>query len=243
MCEFFSCVSDGTGKMFYFDAEMRRKIINGETPYQDTDSHTSIAHYHGVRGRDEDTLNKYEYNMLTGKFKVDKLNSTDDSAAVEEFCRNMDWTTIAPELIVKPIIHPFQIDAGEVNEEIVALARKWANVRANVRASVRDSVWDSEGAGVWASVCDSVWDSLWDILWNRVWDSVWDSVWAYIGSFFRLDKWKYVSHEPGSYPFQAAVGLWERGFVPAFDGKTWRLHAGPAAAVVYEWKQEAISEK
>jgi hypothetical protein len=28
--------------------------------------------------------------------------------------------------------------------------------------------------------------------------------------------------------------LWESGFVPSFDGKTWRLHAGKNAKIVYE---------
>jgi hypothetical protein len=106
-----------------------------------------------------------------------------------------------------------------------------------------DSVWGL----VWVSVVDSVWDSVrglvrglvWDSVGNSVWDlvraSVVDSVWAYVGSLFpNIVKWEYTEHDIGEYPFQSAVDLWYSGFVPSFDGKTWRLHAGKNAKVVYE---------
>jgi hypothetical protein len=101
-----------------------------------------------------------------------------------------------------------------------------------VRASVRDSVGASAGDSVRASVRASVWDS--------VWGSVWDSVWAYAGSFFILPAWKYVKHPRGKYPFAPCVQLWELGLVPSFDGKTWRLHAGPNAAIVFEITAEEL---
>ena len=75
------------------------------------------------------------------------------------------------------------------------------------------------GASVGASVRDSVGDS------------VGDSVWAYVGDIFSpvVPAW-----QDGRYPFASAVNLWRQGFVPSFDGKRWRLHAGPKAAVVHE---------
>ena len=212
MCEFFSCVSDGKGTVYYFDAEMRRKIIAGETEYQDTDSHTSIAHWYGFRGRDEDSLNKYEYNPLTGKFTIDQLNTTDDSERVKTFCKALDFSTIVPRLVIKPIVYPLHdIVAGDVREAEIGLLKTWASVGDSVRTSVWDSVGDSVRA------------------------SVWTSVWAYISSFFIIEKWKYIDHEPGQNPFQPCINLWERGLVPSFDGQTWRLHAGPSAKIVYEW--------
>jgi len=77
--------------------------------------------------------------------------------------------------------------------------------------------WASVWARVWARVGDSVGDS--------VWDSVGDSVWAYFGSLFPI--WD------GAYRFQPAVDLWRAGLTPSFDGKTWRLHAGPNGQIVY----------
>jgi hypothetical protein len=102
--------------------------------------------------------------------------------------------------------------------------------------SVGDSVWDSVWASVWASVGDSVGASVGDSVGDSVWDSVGDSVWAYIGSLFlNIERWKYITHEPGTYPFAPAANLWRMGLVPSFDGKVWRLHAGPDGKEV--WKE------
>ncbi|MBX8640743.1 MAG: hypothetical protein KIS29_10450 [Thermoplasmata archaeon] len=136
----------------------------------------------------------------------------------------------------------------------------WASVGASVGASVRDSVWDS----VWASVRDSVWDSVWasvgasvrdsvgasvrDSVWasvrasvrDSVWDSVWASVGAYCGSLFpEVKKWKYIDHEDGKYPFQPAVDLWKRGFIPVKLNGKWKLYhpvKGKPAICVYDGK-------
>ena len=222
MCEFFSCVSDGNGKVFYFDHDVRRKIIKRELDYDDTDSHTSIADYFEFKGEKEDTLNKFEYNPLTKAFRID---TKDDSAKVRSFCKSLDFSRIVPELAIKPILNPFkniQRNTDKVTFNEIELLKKWASVRASVWASVR--------ASVWASVRASVWDSVWD----SVWASVWDSVWGYVSSFFLLEAWKGVKHEKGENPFQSCIDLWEAGIVPSFDGKIWRLHAGKNAKIVWE---------
>ena len=227
MCEFFSCVSDGKGKVYYFDALIRAKILAGELSYSQ-DSHTSIADYYGYKGAKEDTLNKYEYNPITKLFQVDRLNTTDDSKQVELFCNKLDFATVVPELRIKTIFHPFRDrERKRVTSKNKAQLKQWASVRDSVRASVRDSVWDS----VRASVRDSVWDS--------VGDSVWASVWAYISSFFSLKKWKYIDHPKGENPFQPCIDLWESGLVPSFDGKTWRLH-GVRGRILYEVAKEDL---
>jgi hypothetical protein len=75
----------------------------------------------------------------------------------------------------------------------------------------------------WASVRASVRAS--------VWASVGDSVWAYISTFFDI---------PYKYDFSSTVRLWERGLVPSFDGKTWRLHGGKNAKVLYAESKEGV---
>ena len=70
---------------------------------------------------------------------------------------------------------------------------------------------------------------------------LWDSVWAYIGSLFLgIETWKYNEHEKGKYPFQPAVELWKRGFIPVkVDGK-WKLYhprKDKPAVCVYEGVQ------
>lgn len=69
------------------------------------------------------------------------------------------------------------------------------------------------------------WDSVGDSVRDSVGDSAGGSVGGYISSFFAI-KYK--------YDFSPAISLWERGFVPSFDGKTWRLHSAPDGRVVYE---------
>ena len=60
--------------------------------------------------------------------------------------------------------------------------------------------------------------------WASVGDSVRDSVGAYTSSYFNIKQWEYVEHKKGANPFQPAIDLWERGLIPSFDGKLWRLH-------------------
>jgi hypothetical protein len=243
MCNFFSVVSNGDGKPLYFDYEIRKKILKKELPYENPDSHTSTADYYGFKGKKEDKLNKYEFNPITGEFVIDQLNNPiDDSKEIEKFCRNLDFKTIVPELIVHPIINPFEDKhKTKVDETDLELLRKWASIRDSVWASVWASVWDSVRASVWDSVLDSVWfsvrasvrDSVRASVWASVRDSVWDSVRAYISSFFNLQEWKYIKHEPGENPFQPGIDLWNRGLVPSFDGKTWRLH-GKDGMIIWE---------
>ena len=70
--------------------------------------------------------------------------------------------------------------------------------------------------------------------WASVGASVWASVGAYTSSFFTI---KYVCD------VSSAVRLWEAGLVPSYDGKTWRLHGGKSAKVLYEWTPGGRKEK
>ena len=120
-----------------------------------------------------------------------------------------------------------------------------ASVGDSVEDSVRDSVWDSVGASVRDSVGDSVRDSVgYSVrasvrasVGYSVRASVWDSVWAYTGTLFLLPRgtWKYTENiKTDDYPFLPLVKLWEQGLVPSFDGKTWRLHGGENAKILWE---------
>ena len=145
-------------------------------------------------------------------------------------------------------IHPFKVEPMPL-EDAKKLLQEWKKVMGSVfdlvrgsvfdlvRDSVMDLVWDSVMDSVRASVMDLVRDSVMDLVWDSVrasvmdsvWDSVmgsvFDSVWAYISSLFpNIKKWKYVNNEDGVNPFQSCIDLWKGGYVPSFDGKTWRLH-------------------
>ena len=113
MCQFFSFVTNGRGKYMYMDWPLRQKCLSGELDY-DPDSHTSIADLHGFKGAKEDKLNKYEFNPLTGKFRVDQLNTRDDSAAAEKWVRKLDFSKVIPQLSIKKIVHPFCVSGSRL---------------------------------------------------------------------------------------------------------------------------------
>ena len=222
MCEFFSFVSDPVqNKFLYFDWDLRQKALFNDLTNYEPDSHTSIAHYFGYTAKEEDKLNKYEYNPLTDVFKVDQINGLNDSVKAKVWVKSLDFTKVVKPLIVKPIVHPFELSPPEITPEILSLLMSWDSVWDSVWDSIRNSVW----ASVWASVRASVRDSVWASVRDSVWDSVRDSVWAYASSFFDID---------GRYDFSSSIKLWEMGLVPGFDGEVWRLHGGPDAEVLWQ---------
>ncbi len=124
-------------------------------------------------------------------------------------------------------IHPFKIATKPISDEQIGLLQNW------------DSIGDSIGASIRASIRASIWDSIW----YSIGASIWDSIGAYIGSLFpNVKTWKYIKHKKGEYPFQPAVDLWKQGFVPSFDKKTWRLHAGLKGLIVFEIGREALTK-
>ena len=215
MCNFFSFLTTDKGGYLYLNAEQRKKM-----GFERTDSHSKIAavYYEKNKGN---TINAYEYDPLTKDLVLDSKLFEEDLSNVKDWCLKLDFKTIVPELIIKPIINPFEINCKEVTQQDIDNLNKWDSVVARVRASVLDSVLDSVGDWVWASVRDSVWDSVG----ASVRGGVRDSAIAYTLSFFNLDgKWQGFENVKGN-PFQSCIDLWEKGLVPSFDGKIWRLHS------------------
>jgi len=110
-------------------------------------------------------------------------------------------------------------------------------VCGSVGDTVCDSVFYSVSDTVYDTVCGSVGDTVCDSVFYSVGASVNDSIFAYISSiFFNIKKWKHIDHTEGENPFQPCIDLWNRNFVPSFDGKTWRLHTGKDAKIVYKYE-------
>jgi hypothetical protein len=247
---------DNPGWYYYFDWQYRKANLDDEG----VDSHSHICAHFNL---DEDRCNKYEFNPLTNKFEIDMINSErNDSEAAEKWVKRFDFKTVIEPLIVKPIVHPFELpEVTEVTAEHIQWLREWASVWASVGYSVRDSVGASVGYSVWDSVRDSVWDSVRDSVGASVWDSVWASVWDSVGysvrdsvwASVRASVWASVGYSVGYYvstffaidskhDFSSAVKLWESGLVPSFHGTMWRLHSGTKADVVYEWTPESPND-
>jgi hypothetical protein len=155
MCNFFSLVSDGSGRIYYFDWDIRKRILSKELNYESADSHTSIADYYGFKGSKEDELNKYEYNPFTKEFKTDQLNTTDDSESVKTQCLDLDWSKIVPQLIIKPIINPLQLPKVKVTKKDIENLKKWIKTYNNI--VVESSVWSAVWSAVGSAVESSVW--------------------------------------------------------------------------------------
>jgi len=236
MCIFFSFVGDGFGNYKYLDWDFRKDNLN-----ENNDSHTFILTHFKVPPKMQDKWSKYEYNPITKELTVDEGVEGHDHESVEAWVNGLNFKTIIPQLIVKDIVNPLIGEPKEITEEDIELLKKWNSVWNSVRDSVWDSVWssvrdsvrDSVSDLVWNSVRDSVrdlvWGSVWSSVWNSVKDSVSDSVWAYTGSFFGINY---------KYDLSSINELWNKGLVPSFDGKTWRLHSGKNAKIIYTWNKE-----
>ena len=115
-----------------------------------------------------------------------------------------------------------------IGASIKALA--WNSVRTSISASATASV----GLSVWGSIRGSIRGSIE----NSIEDSIENSIWIYIGSLFpAIDKWAYIDHKKGDYPFQPGVDLWKRGFIPAHVNGRWILYhpvVGKPAKLVWE---------
>jgi hypothetical protein len=249
MCKAFSCL-----------VTIDKKVIWK----MGVDSHTSLVELAGYKDNTAD-LSAVEFARIEitpdngnylypekWSFTVDeRIRPTWLKGEHESVClsSHKKWLHKLDKLVVrKEIVHPFKLKPPKkITEAHIEIIRQWASVRnsvgdsvgASVRNSVRNSVGDSVGASVGASVRNSVGDSVGASVWN----SVGDSVGAYTGSFFILKEWKYIKHPKGEYPFAPCVKLWEQGLVPSFDGKTWRLHGGAKAAILFEITAEELKAR
>ena len=236
MCQFFSFVGDGYGNYLYSDWNTRKN-----NPAEDHDSHTTILTRNEVPPRLQDRWSKYEYNPLTKEFTVDQGVEWHDHEAAENWVQHLNFKTVVEPLIIKKIRNPLTGIPKKVAEKETALLDKWIKVSD----SGRTSDWYSVGDSGWDSVMDSVGYSVGASVGNSVSDSVgysvscsvrasvcgWveasirDLVRAYKSSFFKMQY---------EYDVSSAIKLWNSEFVPSFDGKTWRLHSGKEAEIVYE---------
>jgi hypothetical protein len=177
MCNFFSLISNGKGKAYYFNRDLRQQIIDGKLNYV-VDSHASIAEFFKPETKlTEDMVNKYEYNPITTKFIIDGLYAkNNDAERIEAFCRQLDFNDVVPNwAYLKDILERLQV-YKPINPIIATtmpsksrIKKIMAQVGDQVRAQVRDQVWAQVG------------DQVRDQVWAQVGDQVGDQVWAQVG--------------------------------------------------------------
>jgi hypothetical protein len=153
MCNFFSLISNGKGKAYYFNRDLRQQIIDGKLNYV-VDSHASIAEFFKPETKlTEDMVNKYEYNPITTKFIIDGLYAkNNDAERIEAFCRQLDFNDVVPNwAYLKDILERLQV-YKPINPIIATtmpsksrIKKIMAQVGDQVRAQVRDQVWAQVG--------------------------------------------------------------------------------------------------
>ena len=245
MCNAFSCIVLKSRKVIWkLGTDSHDDLLKSAGIADDTKDPKEIKFCRiEISPEDGDYLNsdaKYKFKIDTDIVPVWWEEGHEKAAwlAFQKWKKQLDKI-----LVRKPIIHPFHMNPpSEITEEHIRLLKDWDSVLDSVGASVWASVGDSVEASVGASVLDSVEASVWASVGASVLDSVeasvWDSVRAYNGTFFVLprESWKYTENiKTEEYPFQCLATLWERGLVPSFDGKKWRLHGGKDAEILYEW--------
>ena len=232
MCNAFSCIVLKSRKVIWkLGMDSHDDLLSSASIADDTKDPAKITFCRiEISPENGDYLNpdaKYKFKIDTDIVPIWWEERHEKAAwmAFQEWKKQLDKI-----LVRKPIVHPFRVEPPvEITKEHLRLLKEWASVGDSVWASIRDSAGDSIRDSAGASVRDSVWDS------------AGASVWAYTGTFFILPReaLKYTENvKTDEYPFQCLADLWEQGLVPSFDGKTWRLHGGKYAKILYEWTPE-----
>jgi len=185
-------------------------------------------------------------------YRVDQPNTPDwyDAESCERECRLAlaDWAKVKlAGWKVHEAFHPINpllLKAKRIpKKQLLKLLQSWTSVRDSVFESTRDSMFESVRVSVFDPVRESVFDSVFESAWTSVRDSVRDSVWTYAGGLFpNIKVWK-CAETLGPDPWRPLLILWYAGYVPSFDGKTWRLHAGKGAKVVLTWTPKGKAVK
>ena len=125
-----------------------------------------------------------------------------------------------------PLTKMFTVDQINSERDDSEAAEKWAN-RLNFKEIVEPLIIKPIVTPLDLPKVEQVTDE--QIGWLKDWASVRASAWAYVSAFFAIDY---------EHDFSSAVKLWEAGLVPSFDDRTWRLHSGEDAKIIYEWTPE-----
>ena len=129
MCDFFSFCS-------YNETYLYSEWEDRKRDFERADSHTAILMRAGIDVRKQENWQKYEYNLLTKAFFVDTPDLGGNHDVARRWVERLDWSTIVPDLAIKPIVNPFELQPPSITDEHVRLLAAWNSVGASVRAYI-----------------------------------------------------------------------------------------------------------
>jgi len=132
---------------------------------------------------------------------------------MERWVRDLNFKSIVPELIIKPIINPYKIDPPKDLTEAKKLLKEWI------------SIW--ELIGPWENFCLSnatlIDTSIWDFISYTIWKFLGGRDIASSNNFYNLPIWIYcfsfLDLDKHKNNFSAFTKLWGTGLVPCLDNK------------------------
>ncbi len=123
MCQFFSFITLGDGKLIYFNTRERGLNIHN------ADSHSEIAAYKVKNKREQaacDRVNKYEYTE--GKLIIDRINTLDDrdlvETAIKNFVETDEFQSICELAVSKNGLAIQHLTEAERTPKVCELAQK-----------------------------------------------------------------------------------------------------------------------
>lgn len=177
MCNFFSFLTDGDHKLYYFSGDDRRKRVKFRDG-QDVasyDSHTSIARYYGIS---EDDWSKGEYNPYTDKLTLDQQQTTWDEGRVRNMLAGVDWRGLCGDLkgaraFLRELkdIPWFKPDGTLHDGDGIKLFETWDAARA----AAWNAAWDAARDDAWNAAGDAAWNAAGDAAGNAAGDAAGDA--------------------------------------------------------------------
>ena len=217
----------------YFDWNQRQE--SREVSYN-AHSHQFICKFYGL---DEEQCGFYSYDPIHNKVDIVKSEQVKwTNGFAFKFAEGLDFYTIAPLIHVRPVLNPLAMRPIEsVSSKHIRQLESWAKVTREEIGGYGSLAIGTLGTDLYEAVADTIEYELTNVIKGMIFKSIvkdggnniirlYDAIRLYAYSFFKLDFGTRA---------QDLLDLWYDGLVPSFDGKTWRLHSGYDAKIVYRW--------
>lgn len=229
-------VPDNDEKYLYLHPEKPWKLVIDETvtPSWLTQKHKAAA----WKAFEEWKKTVYQFDYMAVLNPFDPAKAEKHEPTEEDILLLKEWASVWEAV---------RNSGSSIGSSVKASGRDsvgacvWGSTEQSVEAVFRALHVDCPGAVVCQGIEASLGTSLETSLKDTIGDSVGDGLGALVGSYFpNIKKWQYYEGEIEGYPYQAAAELWNRGFIPSFDGRIWRLSSGKEASVVFEISEEEL---